>query len=97
MAPEPGRVLRTNGRTGKRKAIGKASLGNEHLLTVLKEAEAVVNSRPLVYIADDIQSPITLTPAHFLTLNPNIGIPIMEIDEDSEFCCLCACCKSKVW
>ena len=68
-----------------RKAIGKASLGNEHLSTVLKEAEAVVNSRPLVYIADDIQSPITLTPAHFLTLNPNIGIPIMEIDEDSEF------------
>ena len=48
-----------------RKAIGKASLGNEHLLTVLKEAEAVVYSRPLVYIADDIQSPITLTPAHF--------------------------------
>ena len=68
-----------------RKAIGKASLGNGHLLTVLKEAEAVVNSRPLVYIADGIQSPITLTPAHFLTLNPNIGIPIMEIDEDSEF------------
>ena len=31
-----------------RKEIGKASLGNEHLLTVLKETEAVVNSRPLV-------------------------------------------------
>ena len=68
-----------------RKAIGKASLGNEHLLTVLKEAEAVVNSIPQVYIGDDIQSPITLTPAHFLTLNPKIGIPILEIDEDSEF------------
>ena len=68
-----------------RKTIGKASLGNEQLLTVLKEAEAVVNSRPLVYIGDDIQSPITLTPAHFLTLNPKIGIPGLETDEDEEF------------
>ena len=68
-----------------RKTIGKASLSNEHLLTVLKEAEAVVNSRPLVYIGDDIKSPITLTPAHFLTLNPKIGIPILETDEDGEF------------
>ena len=48
-----GWVLQTNGRVGKRtvrKTIGKASLSNEHLLTVLKEAEAVVNSRRLVYI-----------------------------------------------
>ena len=52
---------------------------------MLKEAEAIVNSRPLVYIGDDIQSPITLTPAHFLTLNPKIGIPILDIDDDSEF------------
>ena len=65
-----------------RKTIGKASLGNEQLLTVLKETEAVVNSRPLVYTADDIQSPITLTPAHFLTLNLKIGIPVLETDED---------------
>ena len=50
-----------------RKTIGKASLSNEHLLTVFKEAEAVVNSRPLVYIGDDIQSSITLTQAHFNT------------------------------
>ena len=41
-----------------RKTIGKASLANEQLLIVLKEAEAVVNSRPLVYIGDDIQSPM---------------------------------------
>lgn len=68
-----------------RKAIGRASLTNEQLLTVLKEAEAVVNSRPLVYVGDDIQSHITLTPAHFLTLNPNIGIPDIEHDEDEDF------------
>ena len=63
-----GWVLRTNGGVGEKnikKTIGKASLSNEHLLTVLKEAEAVVNSRPLVYIGDGIKSPITLTQAHF--------------------------------
>ena len=50
-------------------------MSNEQLLTILKETEAVLNSRPLVYIGDDIHSTIALTPAHFLTLNPRIGIP----------------------
>ena len=48
-----------------KKTIGKASLTNEQLLTKLKEAEAVIIARPLVYIGDDIQSNIALTPAHF--------------------------------
>lgn len=67
-----------------RKAIGKARLTSEQLLTVVKEAEAVVNSRPIVYAGDDIHSHITLTPAHFLTLNPNIGLPDLD-DSDDEF------------
>ena len=61
-----------------RKTIGKLCLSNEQLLTVLKETEAVLNSRPLVYIGDDIHSTIALTPAHFLSLNPRIGIPNFE-------------------
>ena len=68
-----------------RKAIGRSSLTNEQLLTVLKESEAVVNSRPLIYVGDDIQSHITLTPGHFLGLNPNIGIPNIDMDNDNEF------------
>ena len=39
-------------------------LRNEQLLTILKEAEAVVNSRPLVYVGGDVSSHITLTPVH---------------------------------
>ena len=62
------------------KTIGKLCLTYEQLLTVLKEVEAVVNSRPLLYVGDDINSHITLTPSHFLTLNPRIGIP--ECDND---------------
>ena len=39
-----------------RKAIGKLCLTYDQLLTILKEVEAVVNSRPLVYIEDFIES-----------------------------------------
>ena len=42
-----------------------------------------VNSRPLVYVGEDINSNMTLTPAHFLTLNPKIGLPA-SIQNDSE-------------
>ena len=57
-----------------RKAIGKVCLTSEQLLTILKEAGAVINSRPLVYVGEDIDY-YGLTPAHFLTLNPKIGLP----------------------
>ena len=67
-----------------RKAIGKVCLSNEQLLTILKEAEAVINSMPLVYVGDDINSSITLTPAHFLTLNPKIGLPVTTRDETDD-------------
>ena len=60
-------------------------LTNDQLQTVLKEAEAVVNSRLLVYVGDDIHSHITLTSSHFLTLNPNIGIPEIDLNNDVEY------------
>ena len=50
-----------------RKAIEKLCLTYEQFLTILKEVEAIINSRPLVYIDDDINSNISLTPSHFLT------------------------------
>ena len=68
-----------------KKAIGKASLTNKQLSTILKEANAVINARPLVYIGDDKQSHIALTPAHFLTLNPNVGIPDIDTSEDDNY------------
>ena len=67
-----------------RKAIGKVCLSNEQLLTILKEAEAVINSRPLVYVGNDINSSMTLTPAHFLTLNPKIGLPVTTRDDTDD-------------
>ncbi|MES9884883.1 MAG: hypothetical protein ABW185_28910, partial [Sedimenticola sp.] len=67
-----------------RKSIGKVCLTNEQLLTLLQEVEAVLNSRPLVFVGDDIDSSEILTPSHFLTLNPKIGIPHFHDYESSD-------------
>ncbi|CAG2201797.1 unnamed protein product [Mytilus edulis] len=61
-----------------RKTIGKLCLTNEQFRTLLAESEAVVNSRPLVYIGDDINSNIIPTP----DLNPKTGFPDHN-EEDS--------------
>ncbi|XP_045185375.2 uncharacterized protein LOC123543362 [Mercenaria mercenaria] len=63
-----------------RKTIGRKLLTLMQLQTLLKEIETVINSRPLVYVGDDINSTISLSPNHFLTLNPNTGI--LESDYD---------------
>lgn len=63
-----------------RKVLKGRLVSDVQLLTVIKETEAIVNARPLVYIGDDVNSNINLTPSHFLTLNPNIGIPEIEYD-----------------
>lgn len=48
-----------------RKAVGGASLTYDELLTLVIEIEAVLNSRPLSYIAtDDVEQ--SLTPSHLL-------------------------------
>lgn len=51
-----------------RKSIGRKLLTLIQLLTFIKEVEAVVNSRLLVYAADDVNFSIALTPNHFLSL-----------------------------
>ena len=68
-----------------RKAIDKVCLTIEQLLTFIKEAEAVINSRPLVYVDEDINSKFTLAASHFLTLNPKIGLPNYTQDDDDEY------------
>ncbi len=67
-----------------RKSMGKLCLNTCQLSTLLMEVQAVVNSRPLTYSSDDVNSDIALTPAHFLGLNPRIGVPevLPDIDED---------------
>lgn len=65
-----------------RKTINRKLLSYVQLETVIKEVEAVVNARPLVYVGGDIDSTISLSPKHFLILNQNTGIPESEPDNN---------------
>lgn len=67
------------------KTIGAQSLTQKQLSTVLTEVEAVINSRPLVYVDDDINSSIALTLSHFLSLHSNHVVPGLTEEIDTEF------------
>ncbi|CAG2224943.1 unnamed protein product [Mytilus edulis] len=63
-----------------RKTLRKRSVSDVQLLTLMKEIEAVINSRPLVYVDEELQSRTTLTPNHFLAINSQNGIPDVDYD-----------------
>ena len=61
-----------------KKALGKCAVSKEQMRTLLIKVEAVMNTRPLVYVGDDINSGEALTPAHFLGTNCKLGLPDAE-------------------
>ncbi|MCP4457065.1 MAG: DDE-type integrase/transposase/recombinase, partial [Cytophagales bacterium] len=65
-----------------KKSIGRKMLTMDELQTFLCEAEAVVNSRPLTYISEDIDSPEILRPIDFLIPHGQVGAPQLEEDGD---------------
>ena len=58
-----------------RKSLGKIHVTFNELRTLIVETEAVLNSRPLTYLGDDIESGCAITPGHFLSINIRCGIP----------------------
>ena len=52
-----------------RKTLGNHCLTEKQLATVVVQVKAVVNTRPLVYVNDDINSSTFITPSHFLSLH----------------------------
>ena len=67
-----------------KKTIGRTALTLTQLNTLIADVEAVINSRPLVYLEDEPGN--ALTPAHFLSGKSNIGLPQVPIDfDDPEF------------
>ena len=54
---------------------------------MLSEMEAIVNTRLLTYICEDIESRFVLTPSHFLVGNYNNAIPfgIEDSFEDTDY------------
>lgn len=67
-----------------RKALGDNCLTEKQLETVVIEVETVVNTRPLVYVDDDINSSIVITPSHFLSLHSQSILPDFTGDFDSD-------------
>ena len=65
-----------------RKATGKACLTKLQLQTFLTETEAIINSRPLVYLGEDINDRTALTPSHFPLPNTKTGTPLIKNDDN---------------
>ena len=46
----------------------------------MTETEVIINSRPLVYLGEDLNDRIALTPSHFLSPNMKTGTPLIKND-----------------
>ena len=55
--------------------VNLSLLTDEQLLTVMAEAEKIINDRPLTYIGDDVTSLDVLTPSKLLLLRSNSCMP----------------------
>ena len=66
--------------------MGRKVLHWDKLMTLIVEAEAIINTRPLTYVYDEFKFGFVLTPAHFLLGNRKVTIPFFEFDcEDSDY------------
>ena len=63
-------------KTALRRSVGSKSLTRTELETTLHECEACINSRPLTFVGDDLDSSQPLTPAHFLVGRGVIHQPV---------------------
>ncbi len=61
-----------------RKTIGKNLLSISELRTLVNEAAAVINSRPLTYLGKDMEISQVITPNHFMSLNTHSGPPVLD-------------------
>lgn len=58
-----------------RRTIGETLLTFEELATVLAQIEAILNSRPISPMSDDVNDPQALTPGHFIIGEPMNSVP----------------------
>ena len=65
------------------KSIGRASLTSSQLQTILTEIEAVINTRPLVYVDNNLEDQI-ITLAHFLSINIKTGTLVLTVKNEDE-------------
>lgn len=63
------------------KVTGNARLTYEQLYTLLRQIEAVLNSRPLTALSTDPNDLYALTPAHFLVGDSLVAIPERDVGD----------------
>ena len=64
-----------------RRTIGQLCLTRDQLRTLLAETSAVINSRPLVWVSENISDGYVITPQHFLSVNQHTGSPSLSEDQ----------------
>ena len=67
-----------------RKSIGRSLLSMDRLTTLVSEIKAIMNTRPLTYVHDDVNSAFVLTPAHFMTGKLQTGLAVDSQQEDPD-------------
>jgi len=68
-----------------RKVLGKALLSYAELTTVLTRIKAVINTRPLTTVSDDVRDPTPITPTHLALGRSLFDLPDLEevpVNED---------------
>lgn len=66
------------------RSIGQSFFTFEELSTFLCQTEAILNSRPLTPMSEDIEDINILTPAHFLTTGPLLALPEVSYENISD-------------
>ena len=87
LAPWIGRVyerLMGSSKMALRKLIGKNYVTSLQLQTFLSEIGAVLNSRPSVYVGDDLNDGITIPPSHIVSPNMKTSVPIIDEGEKDD-------------
>ncbi|VDO16545.1 unnamed protein product, partial [Haemonchus placei] len=74
-------------KTSFKAAIQNQILDYDEFVTLMKECEAIVNSRPITYVYSDIDSGYPLRPIDFLRPLSIVGSPrlVEENDDDDEW------------
>lgn len=58
--------------------LGKASLSQEEIYTVICECESYINARPLTYLTEDNEDPSPISPRMFLQEIEEDGVPDLD-------------------
>ena len=67
-----------------KKTIGRAKLTQDELVTVVTEAEMILNCRPISYVStEDLEEP--LTPGHLIIGRRISGLPEVDCPQDEDF------------